>query len=239
VKEEMPPAAVLAGGFGTRIRSVAGDTPKVLLPVEGKPFLAHLLDRLAAEGVGRAVLLTGHRAEEVWTAARRFAPPGLVLEESREAAPRGTGGALRDALPRFGERFLALNGDTWLDASLADLLSFHRSHGAVLSLFLVRETEAGEKGTVRLGEDGAVTAFSEKTSAGSGLINAGVYAMEARALDGAGTTGVVSLEREILPGLLAAGKPVAGRVAEAPFVDIGLPEDYRRVRDALPRRINR
>jgi len=239
VKEGLPPAAVLAGGLGTRIRSVAGGTPKVLLPVEGRPFLSHLLERLGEEGVSRTVLLTGHGAPEVWSMAVRFAPPGLVLEESREETPRGTGGALRDALPRLGGTFFVMNGDTWLDASLADLLGFHRDHRAILSLLLVRETRAEEKGTVRVGEDGFVTAFAEKTGEGSGLINAGVYAVEARALEGAAPTGLVSLERELIPALLAGGEPVAAWVVDAPFVDIGLPEDYERVKDALPRRINR
>jgi NDP-sugar pyrophosphorylase family protein len=215
---------------------VAGDTPKVLLAVEGRPFLIHLLDRLAAEGVEKVVLLTGHGAEQVWNTARRHAPPGLALEESREEAPRGTGGALQDAVPLLGERFFALNGDTWLDASLADLLDLHRAAEAVVSLYLVEETDPGEKGTVHLDPDGRLTAFVEKTGEGSGLINAGVYAMEARALDGVARRGSVSLEREILPGLLAGGAVVAGRVTEGPFVDIGLPEDYQRARDGLPRR---
>jgi NDP-sugar pyrophosphorylase family protein len=239
VSEEFPPAAVLAGGLGTRIRSVTGGTPKVLLPVEGRPFLAHLLERLQGEGVARAVLLTGHGAPEVWEEAVRCAPPGLDLEESREETPRGTGGALRDALPRLGGTFFLLNGDTWLDASLAGLLALHRAHRAVLSLLLVPETRAEEKGTVRLGPDGLLTGFAEKTGEGSGLINAGVYAVDARALEGAAPTGLVSLEKEIIPALLAGGHPVAGQVVDAPFVDIGLPEDYDRVRDALPRRINR
>jgi NDP-sugar pyrophosphorylase family protein len=74
----MPPVALLAGGLGTRIRALAGDTPKVLLPVENRPFLAHLLERLAQEGVERTVLCLGTAADRIWDAAQTHRPAGMT-----------------------------------------------------------------------------------------------------------------------------------------------------------------
>jgi mannose-1-phosphate guanylyltransferase len=229
-----PRAAVLAGGLGTRIRSVGGMTPKVLLPVAGRPFLAHLLDYLARQGIAEAVLCLGHAADAVAAAARAHRPDGLELVESRETAAMGTGGAIRDALGRLGGTFYIINGDTYLDAPLPRLLDFHRSTGARLTLSLVRSPQAAEKGTVRIAPGGRVLEFAEKTPEGSGLINAGAYVAEADLFEAAPRVGPCSLERDIIPEALHRGMTVMGHVVTTPFVDIGLPEDYLRVRDGLP-----
>jgi len=229
----LPPAALLAGGLGTRIRAVAGDTPKVLLPVEGRPFLAHILDRLHAQGVPEVVLCLGHAADRVWDAARAAAPEGLRLTASREPEARGTGGAVKLALPLLGSPFFILNGDTLLDAPLAPLMKLHLRREAAITLSLVRSEHAAEKGSVRVDPQGRVLEFSEKVADGTGLVNAGVYAAGPEAFARCPAEGACSLEREVLPGLIAAGSPVAARIVEAPFIDIGLPEDYMRVRRRL------
>jgi NDP-sugar pyrophosphorylase family protein len=234
VSESLPRVAVLAGGLGTRIRSVGGATPKVLLPVAGRPFIAHLLDYLARQGITEAVLCLGHAADSVAAAAREYRPDGLDLVESRETAAMGTGGAIRDALDRLGGTFFIVNGDTYLDAPLPRLLDLHRAAGAALTLSLVRSVHAAEKGTVRVAPGGRVLDFAEKTSEGTGLINAGAYVAEAGFFDAAPPVGPCSLERDIIPEALRRGMIVMGHVVEAPFVDIGLPEDYLRVRDGLP-----
>jgi NDP-sugar pyrophosphorylase family protein len=231
----LPPAAILAGGLGTRIRVVAGDTPKVLLPVGGRPFLAHLLEMLAAQGVADVVLCLGHAAERVWDAAQSFAPRGLQLRASREETPLGTGGALRRALPELGPAFLVLNGDTYLDAPLAALWSLHRREEAALTLSLVRSEDAVERGSVRVAPDGRVLDFAEKVADGSGLVNAGVYAVAARLLEPVPPNRPTSFEREVIPEALSRGDRVMARIAGGVFVDIGVPEAYLAVRDGLPR----
>jgi NDP-sugar pyrophosphorylase family protein len=234
ITRSLPPAAVLAGGLGTRIRAVGGSTPKVLLPVEGRPFIGHLLDVLIRQGVSRAVLCLGHAADAVWDAAQTEAGDAIELVASRESEPLGTGGALRNALPHLPGIFFALNGDTLLDAPLAELLEQHRARGAALTLSLVRSHREAEKGSVRMAPDGTVLRFDEKIEDGTGLINAGVYVMDAGVIPpGAGP---VSLEREIIPAALERGDAVTARIVDAPFVDIGLPEDYLAVRNRLPRR---
>jgi len=231
----LPRAALLAGGLGTRIRALAGGTPKVLLPVEGRPFIAHLLEYLDRQGVSEAVLCLGHAADRVWDAALSVAPAGMTLVPSREETPLGTGGALRLALPHLGSTFFVVNGDTYLEAPLAPLLRLHRRSEAAITLSLVRSEQAAEKGTVRVDPSGRVLDFVEKVADGTGLINAGVYVAEASAIEHCPPGKPCSLEREVIPAALRRGDRIMARRAEAPFVDIGLPEDYLRVRDRLPR----
>lgn len=219
-------AAVLAGGLGTRLRSAVPDRPKVLATVAGRPFLAHLLDRLARASVREVVLLTGHAADQVHAAfGDRYA--GMRLTYSVEPAPLGTAGAVRHALPLFrSETVLLVNGDSYCDA---DLAAFRRSHAEEPSAFgmvLARVADASRYGRVEVAADGRVVRFAEKEPAGPpGWINAGIYLFPRALLEGLEPTRPASLERDLLPAWVAAGR-VRGFQAEGRFIDIGTPESY-------------
>jgi NDP-sugar pyrophosphorylase family protein len=218
-------AAVLAGGLGTRLRAAVPDRPKVLAEVNGRPFLAHLLDRLAAAGARDATLLVGYAADRVRAAfGDRHGP--LRLAYSREPEPLGTGGAVRLGLPHLrGESVLLLNGDSFCDVDLAALLAFHRTHPPGATLTLTRVPDAGRYGRVRL--DGyRVTDFEEKNPhAGPGWINAGVYLFARELVEAIPAGRAVSLEGDCLPAWVAAGR-VWGFAGGGRFIDIGTPESY-------------
>lgn len=233
-------AVLLVGGLGTRISGLSGGRPKALLPVGGRPFLLHLLDWLAARGLSRVLLLTGVGADEVEGTARAGAPPGLSVSASRESEPLGTGGALRLALPRLDPRFVLLNGDTFFDADLGALEAAHAAAvpgGVRVTIGLVRFPDAREKGSVELDAAGHIARFVEKGREGPGLINGGLYLIERGVVEDIPEGRAVSLEREVLPGLIDhAGRPgLLGVVCDARFVDIGLPADYLGVKDGIPK----
>ncbi len=123
---------ILTGGFGTRLRGVLNDRPKSLAVVQGRPFLAWGLDYLTAAGTRRAVLCTGFLGEMIQQEfGVQYGPMELCY--SRETAPRGTGGALLDALPLVqSPTFLALNGDSLCLASLDEFVAEHRRRRARL-----------------------------------------------------------------------------------------------------------
>lgn len=216
-------ALILAGGLGSRLRPVTGDGQKVVAEVAGRPFLDHLLAYLAAQGVTQAVLALGHRADAVVEHLQRH-PPGLLWTASVEAAPLGTGGAIRHALPHLPEAFLVVNGDSFCDADLGALRRFHQARRAQVTLTLHRVADAGRYGRVELDEEGRITAFCEKSGAGAGLINAGLYFMQRR-VAAALPAGNTSLEREVLPALVAQGS-VFGLQGGTRFIDIGTPESW-------------
>jgi D-glycero-alpha-D-manno-heptose 1-phosphate guanylyltransferase len=223
--------AILAGGLGTRLRTAIGDRPKVLAAVLGKPFLAYLLDQLVDAGIGRIVLLTGSRSDQVeqtFGAVYR----GARLEYSPEPAPLGTAGALALAMPKLFPRekadaVLVLNGDSYCAADLTAFRSFHEQKGADASLVLARVTDTSRFGTVELDDDDRLERFVEKQSAaGHGWINAGIYLLGRRLLDEVPTGRSVSLEREMFPAWLRNDQ-VYGFRSDGAFLDIGTPESYR------------
>ena len=109
------PVAILAGGLATRLRPVTEQIPKALVEVLGEPFVFHQLRLLARNGITRAVMCLGYRGEQVVAAvgAERF---GVAVEYVFDGPVLlGTGGALMPALPRLGESFFVLYGDSYLD----------------------------------------------------------------------------------------------------------------------------
>ena len=217
--------AILAGGFGTRLRSVVSDRPKVLAPVLGRPFLSYILDRLLDAGIREVVLCTGYKAEML----REYYGDSyhqIILRHSPEPSPLGTGGALRHALPLFkGRRILVLNGDSFLDADICAFSESHDKHMACISLVLAHVPDVGRYGLVSVNETGLVTGFVEKGNAsGPGWINGGIYMLERKVVADIPAGREVSLEREVFPALLGSGFyafPLGRR-----FIDIGLPESF-------------
>jgi NDP-sugar pyrophosphorylase family protein len=219
-------AAILAGGLGTRLRSVVADRPKVLAPVGGRPYLTYLLDQLAGAAFREVVLLTGHGADQVRaTLGERHADLNVLY--SVEPAPLGTGGALRYALPALQSRtILLLNGDSYCDADLGALRRCHQREAADASMVLVRVPDASRFGGVRLAENGRVVRFEEKAAArGDGWINAGVYFLERSLIQAIPPGGQVSLERDLLPWWVRSRR-VYGLRCGGRFLDIGTPESY-------------
>jgi NDP-sugar pyrophosphorylase family protein len=123
------PVAILAGGLATRLRPLTEGLPKVLLPVAGRPFLAHQLELLHRQGIARAVLCVGYLGELIQCEFGAGATCGVRLEYSFDGpALLGTGGALRQALPLLGEKFFVLYGDSYLPIDFKPVAdSFERS----------------------------------------------------------------------------------------------------------------
>ena len=234
-------AAILVGGRGTRLGALTATTPKPLLPVGDRPFLAWLLRELCRYGVEEAVLLAGHRADAIEDAlpdlARRL-PRRMRLICHREETPLGTAGALVHALPALDSRFLLCNGDSWLDANLARLLAAAAQDApGSARMWLRRLPDAARSGVAELAGE-RVVAFHERPAApGPGLINAGVSVLDRALLAGLGG-GTLSLERDLLPRWAEAGL-LHGTVAEGWFIDIGVPADFARAQTEIPARLHR
>jgi D-glycero-alpha-D-manno-heptose 1-phosphate guanylyltransferase len=216
-------AIVLVGGLGTRLRAELGDLPKPLAPVAGRPFLALLLDELAARGLRRTILATGYGSAQVEAAIGRQWQ-GMAIDYSVEDSALGTGGAIALAARGLqGDAVLAMNGDTFLRFDPAALA---RSVGAgAMAMALARVEDVARYGAVEA-TDGLVTRFSEKGGAGPGFINAGSYFLCAEALASFPRQPVFSFEEAVLRPLAQAGR-VAAFADTRDFIDIGVPGDYR------------
>lgn len=219
-------AIVLAGGLGTRLRGVVDDVPKALAPVAGRPFLAWLLDALAAQGLCRVVLATGYLGEQVEAALGKDWQ-GMSLEYSREAEPLGTGGAIALAMRHIaGDACFVLNGDTWLELDYAAFDRAVNNAAARLGVALASVPSVARYGAARL-EGNRVTRFDEKGALGAGFINAGVYWLRRSLLEDRSSSAAFSFEREVLMSAVLR-EPVIGYTDTRNFIDIGVPEDYLR-----------
>lgn len=224
---------VLAGGLGTRIRSVLGDAPKALAPIAGRPFLEYLLAQVRQAGFRHVVLLTGHGTDAIEGHFRRGDRVGLDVDYSHEPAPLGTAGAVRLAAERFQTgRYLVLNGDSFLAVSLHRIIAAHRlavgneQPPPLATIAVARVNDTSRFGRVEVDPTNHVVRFAEKDGASQpGLINAGVYVMEQALVTSIPLQATISLERDVFPGIVGSG--LHAEVVDAPFVDIGVPDAYR------------
>ena len=217
---------VLAGGRGTRLSSVISDVPKPLAPVSGRPFLAWVLYRLSEQGIQHVILATGYLSDQLMlTIGGRW--NDMSVSYSNESEPLGTGGAIKLACQKLvGSDCHVLNGDTYVEYSLAALENAVTKSGAALGMVLVPVDNVERYGCV-LVKGGRAVGFSEKGLQGPGLINAGCYLLTERAINALPETSSFSFEQNVL--MQAVARADVAVIDEAcGFVDIGVPEDYAR-----------
>jgi len=222
---ESIPAIILAGGRGTRLRSVVADRPKPLAEVLGRPYITFLLDQLADSGCRQVVISTGYKARMV-EEALGDEYRSLRLSYARESEPLGTGGGIRLAMDQAaGDTILALNGDSYCAADLAAYADWFSQASREASMLLVGMDDTSRYGRVDMDETGLVTSFVEKGAGnGHGYINAGIYLLKRSVMEGIPAGTAFSLEREVFPGLI--GRGLFGYPVDVPFLDIGTPESY-------------
>lgn len=219
-------AVILAGGLGTRLRSLKSDLPKPMMPVCGRPFIGYLLQILAAAGIERTVLALGYRAEAFRS---HFGPEfsGMALIYSVEETPLGTGGGLARAVSATAEENLVvLNGDSYFHVDIANIFAYHVKSYSDITIALKQLDDCSRFGTVSV-SDGRIERFREKGFTGSGRINGGVYVVNRRIFARIGAGEAFSFERDVL-------EKRVGELVMLPyacdgfFIDIGTPDDFRR-----------
>ncbi len=225
-------AVVLAGGFGTRLRSVITDLPKPMAPVRGRPFLEIVLDELIAQGIERVVLAVGYKAELI-RAHFGDAYRSLELLYSIEEEPLGTGGGIRQAVAMCNsESVFVLNGDTLFRVDFERLFNRFAASDSLLTIALKEMRNFDRYGTVLVNDLNVITGFREKRPMELGLINGGVYLMRASLFGLKSLPDRFSFEQEILEAEYVRGRFHA-EVFDGYFIDIGIPEDYERAQGEL------
>ncbi|MGO9319421.1 MAG: sugar phosphate nucleotidyltransferase [Solirubrobacteraceae bacterium] len=196
--------AILCGGRGTRLQEHTQAIPKPLVEIGGMPIVWHVIQLYAVQGFRRFLLATGYRGEliERFVAAHEW-PPGVSVECVDTGLETRTGGRIK-LLERqlAGEQLFCMTySDGLADVDLGALLSFHREHGALASMTVVRPQL--QFGVTELADDGRVTGFHEKPTS-EHWINGGFFCFSAPVLDYLETDSV--LERAPLERLAAAGE---------------------------------
>jgi NDP-sugar pyrophosphorylase family protein len=220
-------AVVLVGGEGTRMRPLTETVPKPLLPLMDRHALDHVLDHLARHGVHEVVLSSPYLEEvfEPFIEGRHGEPAITWITETHAL---GTGGAIVNALDAVGdEPFFALNGDILTDLDLSAMRAFHEDRGAAVTIALHHVDDARAFGLVVTDGDRRVLEFREKPADPiPGDVNAGTYLLDPDVLRSWTAGETVSIERDVFPAVIDAGRPVFGFLADAYWLDLGTPEKY-------------
>jgi NDP-sugar pyrophosphorylase family protein len=228
VSDSKPPASmravILAGGKGSRLRPFTLVLPKPLVPVGDRPILQLILDQLARDGYGSVDLCVGHlgRLIETYFSDAHNVPDGMRLTYHWEDEPLGTAGALR-ALGDPGEPFLVMNGDILTDLDFGDLMAFHRSSGAALSIATYRKNHQVSLGVIETREDGSVGDYIEKPTM-QYEVSMGIYVYSPRVLEHI-PPGYFDFP-DVVKALIAAGERVMTYPFSGTWFDIGTPGDY-------------
>ncbi len=222
-------AIILAGGLGTRLRSVVSDLPKCMALVDGIPFINFVITYLKNEGVDRIILSLGYKSEIVIDHVEKvFAKTGIEMDYVIEETPLGTGGAIKLACSKVkGKNVLVLNGDTLFNIDLEKFSEFHRENEADFTVALKELKQFNRYGTVEINGSSAITTFKEKAYCEQGLINGGVYALNVKSFTKESFPEVFSFEKDFLEKYVGK-KRFFGVPCEYYFIDIGVPEDYQR-----------
>lgn len=231
-------AVILAGGLGTRLRSVVADRPKPMAEFRGRPFLEYQIRFLREQGIREVVLCIGYLADEILKHFGDGAGRDVNIRYSREPEALGTGGAVKLAEPLLEDVFFLLNGDTLLSCDLTALSKHHLRHHADITIAVSMVQDAMSFGVVGIGAGNIVSHFQEKgTASGSAYVNAGLYVLCKQLIHSIPSNRPVSLEEELLPEWVATRRVIAF-VHNSGFIDIGTPEGCKHF-DLLVRRHDR
>ncbi|MFF7633336.1 sugar phosphate nucleotidyltransferase [Kitasatospora sp. NPDC008050] len=223
-------AVVMAGGEGTRLRPMTSSMPKPLLPVANRPIMEHVLRLLKRHGLTDTVVTVQFLASLVKNYFGDGEELGMSLSYANEEIPLGTAGSVKNAEDALrDDSFLVISGDALTDFDLSELIAFHRSKGALVTVCLTRVPDPLEFGITIVDDEGRVERFLEKPTWGqvfSDTVNTGIYVMEPEVFDYVAAGQSVDWSSDVFPQLLKEGKPVYGYVAEGYWEDVGTHESY-------------
>src|SRR5438105_5448191 len=225
-------AIILAGGLGTRLRSTVSDLPKCMAPVAGQPFLKHVIRYFLSQGIERFIFSLAYKHKVI----EHFLDhefPYVNYQTCIEQEPLGTGGAIQLACKRATEKdVVVVNGDSLFKADIQATFSFHQQHQAECTLLLKPMHDFDRYGVVKLDSDCTVTSLKEKQFYKSGDINAGIYILNVESFLDKDFPEKFSFEKDYLEKFFPSHN-IFGIIQDRYFIDIGIPEDYRRAQVEL------
>jgi D-glycero-alpha-D-manno-heptose 1-phosphate guanylyltransferase len=218
---------VLAGGFGSRLKTIIANVPKALAPIGDIPFLQLQLENWLAQGLRQFTFLLHHQADQIiaflQTQQDRL-PSDCHIDWLIEPVPMDTGGAIFNAVKILGinDSFLITNADTWLGGGIYEMKQSSAPAMAVVNL-----EDVSRYGRVYFDCTSRVTAFAEKNGQHTaGWINAGLCHLHAEFFKNWHSQ-PFSLERDLFP-VIVQQHCLTAVPLQADFIDIGVPADYYR-----------
>ena len=217
---------ILVGGFGTRLEPISKGRPKALMPVNGKPFLNTILKSLEKLETKNIYLSVHYKPKmfKQYIKNLNYKNISCVIEP----VPMGTGGAVNFVLDneKVSDPFLVINGDSFCEMDYLDLIKFHKENIFTATIGASKIKNASRYGSLKLNRN-TITSFEEKAQEGSGWINNGNYVLSKCIFNN--WNGNFSLEKDIFPSLLLKSSVGGYKVNNDIFIDIGLPNEYKKI----------
>lgn len=227
-------AVVLAGGMGRSIKAELGDTPKPMVIVNARPLLEFVLLFLKENAIEDVIISGAYMRPVIESYFGDGSDWDLRIKYTNEDFLRGSAGAVKLAEDQISEQsFLVLNGDTYHDVPVYDLIESHLRNDAYVTMAL-KETDHPELyNAVELDEENRVKRFYKTGhKAEKPLVNTGVYIFSHEALKLIQSDEFISLENDIFPLLAKLGK-LYGFKCAGEYLDIEVPENYEAIKDNL------
>src|SRR6266511_1790904 len=235
-------AVVMAGGQGTRLRPLTSNQPKPMLPIVGRPMMEHIIRLARNHGFTEVIATVQFLASVVRNYFGDGSDLGVSLSYATEEEPLGTAGSVRNAAPLLDDRTLVLSGDTLTDVDLTELVKFHESTGAAVTVTVARVPNPLDFGIVITDESGRVERFLEKPGWGdvfSDTINTGIYVLDRDVIDSIPDGEEFDFSKDLFPLLLDKGCPIYGYVTDRYWTDVGTLGAYLAAhRDVLDRKVD-
>lgn len=231
----MTSAIILAGGMGTRLRSVVSDRPKPMALIGNTPFLERQMIYWLGQGINHFILSVGYKFEIIQNYfGDNFR--NVPIDYAIESSPLGTGGGLMHSLQflKNDEPFVVLNGDTYFSISLSKLQEAYRNHHSDWCLALFNNNDKKRYLGISVDVNHQIQAFKAENLKDQ-WVNGGVYLLTQEPLKKLNLklTDKISIEENIFPMALALGQKMIGIEFEETFIDIGIPEDFLRAQTIL------
>jgi NDP-sugar pyrophosphorylase family protein len=226
------PVAILAGGLATRLRPLTEKIPKLLIEVAGEPFFSHQIRLLKKSGLTRLMLCVGYLGEKIAELYGDGSKFGVRIEYSFDGEKLlGTGGALIRALPKLGDAFYVLYGDSYLPIDYRTVGDFFLKSGR-LGLMTVYENHGHYDTSNVWFEAGEIKVYDKKNKVPQmHHIDYGLGVFRATAFDGLPRDVVVDLA-EVQKSLVAK-KQLAGYEIKDRFYEIGSPAGLNELDELL------
>ena len=236
-------AVIMAGGEGTRLKSITGDTPKPLVSLCGFPLMEHIIRLLAENGFTDISAAVKYRAEDIKDRFGDGRALGVSLSYRTEREARGTAGAVKNCADFYGdEDFLVISGDAACDFDLRLLMEEHKKRKAAVTLALYHHSEPLRFGLTVTDGDGLVRSFIEKpdwSRVVTDLVNTGIYVISPRVMELVPDDRPFDFAKDLFPLLLERDEKLLGIPMDGYWCDVGTPLSYYRCcADALEGKLN-
>jgi len=223
---------ILAAGLGKRLDPLTREMPKPMMLVANIPILEHAFQAVKAAGIQDILVNLFYLPEQITSYFGDGSQFGVQITWRREQVLSGPAGALLvfEDLLRTEESVLVVSGDALHDIDLQAFITAHRNAGVQLSVVMKEIQDPGRYGVGKIGADGLLREFVEKPALGRnayGLVSCGIYCINPQLFSLFRRAGLYDFGADLIPDMIAQGKPVLGFKTSAYWADIGTPEVLR------------